>query len=833
MPFKTAREINDQHGQDVNLRDRAAKLFAVRLLYKRSIRPQSFEPSQEFADAIAFTKQGEDLVATAVREFGCSPNSAAFCVFLVFFHHDLLIDIEKTKVAKLLECLSHDILAHSVSFPWLFDHILYDRAFQSLPQRPRELSIKQTQDVLAGSPDGVFQVGQFVVGPFGVMQSDEKRLLLPTLSLPLYHCEDRMCGDVHVAWLAQPDSKHFEIVEKLDKFLGNDAGPASEWFEWLMDQVSDHEWYDDLSLANLPWLLGNGFSQNELRDICEQIIFKGKKEVRSKIPPQFSDFFAASSTSIAQKLSKPQALQVTLLALDKSISAVIDSLIFEKRIRIPNTEKRSLVAASPVPSWTHAVPECSDLGLRVVGRGVAANPPARLKSLVLKTYCSEDSQTQLKWSLRHVAGSSVAEQLESLMWSEPPAKLLRNLIVNNIAMLKSALVQLKSEHLEFPDSDAEEALFVQRLLWKMGFEKTEYESSVAPFWERLRRFQSVVSSAKQEDESWISTVRSVGVNLFVRLEELLSNTLAFLCWVFLADPLADAHIYNARKSRLLIAKELNGLVETTNGPVVFDPDGKNTMLPLIIGFTAFARRVREVLGEREKYVKEKLLLAHYHGKNSVQIFPYKHTKYVCDASDVDAQSIVQICEETAAKLQQSKVFEIRNKLEHNNEEIPSAKEMAKAGELLSDVVAKLQDCGLVPVIFAFKKAESDVFSRAWIASQDASGREIRWQTSPVLMTIRSLPSVGAPQIIVAGFNVPETKEPLRFGVQEDSDYTKMWQDYPKHGRAQASEESSRQAVPSLNGEAGQIKGEPIPELSGSSTDELENTVEQVKPAILN
>jgi hypothetical protein len=189
--------------------------------------------------------------------------------------------------------------------------------------------------------------------------------------------------------------------------------------------------------------------------------------------------------------------------------------------------------------------------------------------------------------------------------------------------------------------------------------------------------------------------------------------------------------------------------------------------------------------QRKNHEKPRLLFAHYYEVSSLQLFPYKHDAYVCDATASDIELIMGTCNETTVKLQQSRVFEIRNKLEHNNEEIPSAKEMGKSIELVSEVVTTLQDLGLIPVIFATKAVQSDAFDRTWVVSEDGLGREIKWHPSPALKAIRSLPEITEPQIIIPGFRIPETNEPLRFEVEEDSEYTKMWQDYPKHGSREA------------------------------------------------
>lgn len=778
--FRSRKELESLYGKP-SFKERVLKLYSVRELYRTGLRAKDFKPRSELLAAIEFTECGRQQIDRVVKHLNCSLEDAKFSVFLLLFHHDLFVDVDNSKVARILECLAEDILQGGIRYPWLFDHILYDRAYENFAQKPTELTREQTDLLMSGSPEGVFQIGNFLVGPFGVLESEETRWFPPQMRIPLYHCADRMCGELHVAELSQPDQSHQQAFSTLRARLEQELGPASEWPRWIRGLFSDHYWYNDFALANLAWLLGNGFSEKELSNVCQEVIDTGKQSVRAKFERRFGKLFAASGAKIASQLSKPQSLQVILLKSDQMITSIVDRLVDDRTIKIPPTEIRRMVVCNPVPSWAGVYPECSDLGVRVVGKSGASNPLARLRRLILEIHKSDEAKAQLRWSLRHIPGSTIGAQLDVLLARESPASLLQSMVISNISMLRGALAHMQADYLPWPSSDVEEGRFVQKMLWKLGFDKVGFDSPLTAFWDRLKHFEEVASSQKESDGSWIAAVRSAGVNLFVALEELLSKTLAFMCWVFLSDPLADNHIYNSRKGRALLPGELDGLVETEKGAVSFDVGGKNTMFPLIVGFEALARQVRQVVAQRDKYQKPCLFWAHYSAESSLQLFPYKHYKFVCDTTPSDVDGLVALCEGTTLTLQHSKVFEIRNKLEHNNEELPSSEEMRKCCQLLSDAIRILDESGMIPCLYAQKGRNADGFGREWISSQNGSGREVKWQPSPALAAIRSLPLPHQPQIIVPGFKIAETNEPLRFGAEEDSEYTRMWAEYPKHG----------------------------------------------------
>jgi hypothetical protein len=780
MSYKSKEELDKNFGSELSFKDRILKLFSIRELYLHAIRDATFEPTSELLDSIAFTQAGENVIQMAIDELNATEQIARFSTFLLLYHHELLVDLDKTKIAGLLLSISRDILSGTLRYPWIFDHLLYDRAYETFADKPRELSVSQTNALLKDTPQGVFQVGNFVVGPFGAMQSEEKRWFVPNRTLPLYHCEDQMCGVLHAGELAQLDTKCSGLSGVLRSKLEEREGPVSQWRPWIRGFFVEKYWYNDYALVNLVWLLGDGFSEMEFRSLGEAVLAAGKSSIRNKFAERFKDLLAAPGSSIVKQLGKPELLQLILLEQDTAIAALLDSLIEKGIIKIPATEIRYIGNGAPVNSWTGVIPECSDLGVRVIGRGSSSNALARLKRLILDIHQAEPAKAQLKWFLRHVDGSTVGEQLESLLSKETPATVIKEIVVSNIATLTFALNHIQASHLSFPDNQAQEDRFLQTLLWKIGFNKTQFESPAKDFWNQLTRFKQVVSSTHQ-GSSWIPDVRSAGVNLFVGLENLLNESLCFLCWVFLSDPLKDNHVYNRRIGHSLLPAQLDGVITTDRGPILYDPAGKNTLFPLILGFNALARRVQQVRSESEAHAKPKLHLAHYHLETTLQLFPYKHYRYACDITPTDAHLLTALCEELASKLQQSKVFEIRNKLEHHNEELPKAKEMLRCADLLQEIVGTVQEKGLIPTIFALQERITDAFGRLQIVSRDGTGRPINWQPSPALVAIKSLPAINEPQLIIPAFKVPETDEPLRFGIQEDSEHTKMWEDYPKHG----------------------------------------------------
>ena len=179
MPYRNVEDLSSSLSSELNI-EKTARLYALRCLYKDAIRV-SFRPPAEVSSWIALTEHGKDL-PNFIR--GVNPNlsegSLSFVAFLLFFHENFFVDVEGTDDVALAATLQDAIVAGTIKYPWMFDHILYDHAYTFLPKKPDSLSVTETLELLANTPPGVFQISEYVTGPIGVLRSKESRYFPPT-----------------------------------------------------------------------------------------------------------------------------------------------------------------------------------------------------------------------------------------------------------------------------------------------------------------------------------------------------------------------------------------------------------------------------------------------------------------------------------------------------------------------------------------------------------------------------------------------------------------------------------------------------------------------------
>jgi hypothetical protein len=122
---------------------------------------------------------------------------------------------------------------------------------------------------------------------------------------------------------------------------------------------------------------------------------------------------------------------------------------------------------------------------------------------------------------------------------------------------------------------------------------------------------------------------------------------------------------------------------------------------------------------------------------------------------------------------------VRNRIDHTSEAFPTKEDIGTCCDVLEKTIRRLETVGFVPTVFVMKSIEKDIYDRTRVTCIDYAGRELVWTPSPGLKGIRSLPADGDTQIIVKGICVPGADEMVRFDLIQESDFTRLWNGYPK------------------------------------------------------
>src|ERR1019366_443708 len=283
-------------------------LFSVREFFVTALKPSDFAVPEEFTCVVptaagqAIMQQLEQLEPPKLEQW-----EALYVVFLLFHHQDLLIDVEQTDPSGLIRALGRLTQDRAITFPWIFDHLLYDRAFALFPEQPDRLSKRESEQLLTDTPIGVFQVGKLVCGPGGIFESEQSRYMPPTRELLLWHCPDITCNAAHQSHLSGGETKYSELRSQIRSAL-NRRSLRSDWPQFLAGELIAYEWTDDFSLVNLPELLGSAFSASELKILLKDAFEVGGKNFRRLIFGIRPELVTKDSEQAISSLPKAEVL---------------------------------------------------------------------------------------------------------------------------------------------------------------------------------------------------------------------------------------------------------------------------------------------------------------------------------------------------------------------------------------------------------------------------------------------------------------------------------------------------------------------------------------------
>ncbi|MCY1003859.1 hypothetical protein OWM54_42615 [Myxococcus sp. MISCRS1] len=763
-------------------RTQAQKIAAISVFYKRGIFTESLSPAPGLSQQLVPTATGRQaLLALAENQADSSDDERALALLIMLFHDELLVDPDKTDVSAIEAMLHNHLLAGNLKLPWASGRILHDRFFELFPNHTGELSHDQTLQLLQKTPTGVFQIGTLLIGPLGVLESAQYRYAPPVGTVPVRYCSDPSCESLHPIEISDADGRIVRLLGSLDDIRAEIFKEAErDWLALLIDHSPDY--HDDLSLEDLPWFLGSAFSENELRQILKELLTCKAGVLRPRLPKdkrlrRASD---GSAEQVSSRLKIDEILQLIMLAPNADIVECAESLIARRIILIPETEVRSSPTQRTLWNWLDVACECSQLGIRVSPKYQQIEM-ARLRRIIDDVFCDQRDAEELAWKLRHVSGESARSKLDAYVHSTEPKQVVSSLLLAGPVYLRRTFDALRISPFQMPQNRQEEDRLVDKILWKLGFNIHNFPSYQRLFWERLERLLETTRQESDYAERDREVIRSAAVNFFVSLEEVLDYSLSFSTWLLLQDHYAISRFQcSFDGAREFMAKRLSGRRKTTDGAIEFESSGKNTLYPLIQGFSILADLCAELLGAQEQWRRPATEMPSYHDKQRLFQLPFRYKIELLNLSENDRESLIQDLRETTQKLDAANVSSVRNRLEHKRVDFPSRDEIESACKAISDVLARLESTGLMPTVYFFAGIRVDSFGRGVAIMQDYRGRKLE-AFHPSAFQFSGIPSLteGGALLVVPRAHISGSAEYLRFRFKEKSDFASIWHDYPR------------------------------------------------------
>ena len=412
-------------------RDRIVDLFAMCRFVRSAFYTTHFTCNSEWEEAIFLTDHGTAVLNEADDDLKKNQALAKRVIFSLFYHCGLLVDAAKTDPSQVQRLLSNEITARAMLFPDRTGRKLYDKFFDlHQGERLDELDPESSELFLANEPQGVYQIGRYVSGPNGLIESAEVRLAPPTRSIPLWHCADPGCSALHDVRLVIPANSPPRIGSALRAQLIRRLGPPQEWdvaIERVGTKAKRSAAYFDLIVFFGDCLLDSEVSllfERFLKSNCQTTLRKhfASGDAHSKLPP----------SELAASLSRTSAIQLIFSLSDEQIIRQLDSALISREISVPPGETRKARQAPPRLYYLDTPTEASIHGVR----STRGNPNTNLQLLLFESYAHFGMLDKLVWKLRGTREKDPRAAIDRHVATSDPAQVIRELLLSELDVAK-------------------------------------------------------------------------------------------------------------------------------------------------------------------------------------------------------------------------------------------------------------------------------------------------------------------------------------------------------------------------------------------------------------
>lgn len=752
-------------------------LYGLSRFWSASLPVESYKANENWQRLLVFSDYGKRISKefTDIREkYG--DNDFLLALFCVFFHHDIFFDWRAADTREIQSLLAEEIATRRIVLPYRFGRLLYDRfndAYQNT--RTDHLSSQGVSELVRGTPQGVYQWGSILVGPLGVFEVEEPRLIPPSLVLPLWHCSDTGCGLLHNVRFEQRNSAVVIIAREIFRRLRDAYGPASEWRAPLTWLHRRGKWENGRPYYDLPPLIADCFVGSD-RSVLFEMALQGSdrdnlRELISR-PPRKKRVATGSVTEVASRISPEGQLQLLLTLSDKKLVELIDEALARKNVVVPIGEKR-MIRYRPSRRGLDSDSEVSTLGIR----SARDKPILNLLSVIWRSYESAGLMKELEWRVGSDTTRAPRETLSDFVRRDGPARIVKEIILASSDITKRVCEEINLS-LKYVSPQDESA--VDRLLWKLGFDPQQHDHAISRCFSRLKEFKDcVLSLSGIETENQREQIRSAGVNLFVSVEELLDKLISYNVWLVSGDHFLSGFTFSLKHARLAVAKTLGDRI----GDAVWSSEASNT---LGVALTYLAKSVEWVSGrvgeDPSRLERTDADLPHYVTDVHVP-FPFRHIALWADCSPLELSRYSDGYSRIAQLLLQADLAGIRNSLDHHRDErsFPSSDKMLGLVARLEQAIELADVNRYLPKLFWLYSRKGTRFGLTEYEYQDYARRPLTVFGPP---TVSGLPrqTYGRPVLIAPGNLIGYPNSALMFRFMEPSEYSNYWRDYPRRRR---------------------------------------------------
>ncbi|MBD1939451.1 hypothetical protein [Microcoleus sp. FACHB-68] len=754
--------------------------FALSKFAELARYPNNYLADTRWTDALILTDDGE-LIANRLRVEKDSLPEADIRMALLghFYYQNLLVDFQNSNLDLIREILHSEIINCKLRIPYCFDRILYNRFAEMFPKGEKPiLTPDEVHQFLEKTPQGVFQVGNLLSGPFGLIDSHAQRYLPPGLGF-LWHSKEDGQVIAHRVALDVPDIPLVQAYSQISSIAKDEIGYASPWGRAFATEISLVDGSDSFNWTALPMLLADCIPGKERTQLLAFALNSNQKVFIRETLKKYSlktELNRGNSEEVASKMQPWEQLQILLSISDTDLVSLIDEACNCGVLNIPLSEVRrpKMFPLRVTISKTQTL-ELKSRGIRLSGD----SPSVKLTRLLVESYTESGELSDLSWKIRCNSLDGHQSKLSEFIYKNGPYVTLEKLVLS-----RETIARYFSRALKIPaKADQDDSYFISQCLFKLDFDEPAFDDSTPTLKSRLEEFRAVLLSIPDVAiEERRAVVRKAGVNLFVSLESFLQKLITYNTWLIFSDHyLVTCSTYNEQKA-LCIVPEIFGdeLKVSEDFTVAWNINGSNTFGVLLRYLQELNTTVSALESRLRDTCQRTSIDIPKSNKGVLRPFPFKHTQLWADSTRESLNEYAVVLSSITRQINQAGIPEVRNGLDHqrNPDEFPSLEKMFAFETRVSSAVEVADKARLLPSWFWLEQRSSNNQGYIAYTFRDYSGKELLLQGPSHALGLRQKIVFGEP-CIIAPFNflgLPNSE--LVFAISDETEYSIHWNNYP-------------------------------------------------------
>lgn len=751
-----------------------ATAFALRSLLHTATYPANYGADKRWVDLLKPSPAGEELLTRMATQ--AIPDADVYmALFGLFWFQEPLIDPVSTDLTLVRQLVEGEAQDGRFYWPMAQGRLLYDRYLGLGLGDQDNLTPAQTAALLAGSPQGVYQVGSLVSGPLGILDAECVRLFPPWQVLGLWHCPMIDCRQLHPVSLIPPKIALVEAYRLLERMAVELWNTESRWRSvvstWPL--AAEDDWR---AWSEMPLFLGECIVGDDRTRLVARLLKGGRgSRIREFLSRKPGKSGSGEPDQLAARLSSEEQLQLLLTLDDKAIKLAIDEAVWDGTIAVPAAEirevdpsKRELCSLS-----SRSALELTSLGIRATRH----SPVLLLRHLLLNAYDRHGERSDLDWRLQTPRGISTQDALMEFLRTASPPVAIERLVLASPRITAAVAESLETE----VTAPGERARAI--LEWKLGFDSPREDPRLKTIRAVCQAFRETLARVGIPDSDLARhEIRGAGASAFVEFEGFLHETISYLAWLLTSDhPKVTRFIYRHSLAAECVARVLGASLGSGRDVVEWSVDGNS--LGTCLRYAQQLTKWMESLPTQDR-----ALLARPSGEvhslpgDAVVAFPFNHTELWADANPESLGLVCELLRGSLASIARGDVPGVRNGLEHYRDpaRFPRVDRIVAAAEAMSEFVERADRERLFPKLYWLRGTRTDPFGQRSLDLVGQGGDIITIHMPRTIsgsLTARGL-SPTRPVLIAPGnlFGLPNAE--LLFEVRQESTYAHYWKLYP-------------------------------------------------------